>query len=250
MDRTAACNRAHPQPPRRTRNRRNDRPPHRQQAPAGEHQAGHYRAHRWHSLVRRRNNEGGVGGGERGRCRAHDCGSSFSVSGGASELTRIADGAARSARPCQGGRTNRGGNRLLLFSVLYGFWVANYVAFNGGVMRELAAEFLAHAEKQGATEPLIVGHRLVGTSLACTGDIAQGRAHHDRAVALYKTTEHRPLALRFGQDVRVAILSYRAMALWMLGYPKAALADTEQALADAREIDQATTLMYAFFHAA
>ena len=28
---------------------------------------------------------------------------------------------------------------LLLFSVLYGFWIANYVAFNGEVMRELAA---------------------------------------------------------------------------------------------------------------
>ena len=139
---------------------------------------------------------------------------------------------------------------LHLFSVLYGFWVANYVAFNGGVMRELAAEFLALAEKQGATEPLIVGHRLVGTSLACTGDIAQGRAHLDRAVALYNPTEHRPLALRFGQDVRVAILSYRAMALWMLGYPKAALVDTEQALTDAREIGQATTLMYALLHAA
>jgi predicted ATPase len=137
-----------------------------------------------------------------------------------------------------------------LFSVLYGFWVANYVAFNGGVMRELAAEFLALAEKQGTTEPLIVGHRLVGTSLACTGDIAQGRAHLDRAVALYNPTVHRPLALRFGQDVRVAILSYRAMALWMLGYPKAALADIEQALTDAREIGQATTLMYALAHAA
>ena len=98
--------------------------------------------------------------------------------------------------------------------------------------------------------PLIVGHRLVGTSLACTGDIAQGRAHLDRAVALYNPTEHRPLALRFGQDVRVAILSYRAMALWMLGYPKAALVDTEQALTDAREIGQATTLMYALLHAA
>ena len=34
-----------------------------------------------------------------------------SVSGGACELTRIADGAARSARPCQGGRTDRGGDR-------------------------------------------------------------------------------------------------------------------------------------------
>jgi tetratricopeptide (TPR) repeat protein len=139
---------------------------------------------------------------------------------------------------------------LLLFSVLYGFWIANYVAFNGEVMRELAAEFLALAERQGATVPLIVGHRLVGTSLACTGDIAPGRTHLDRAVALYNRTEHRPLALRFGQDVRVAILSYRAMALWMLGYPKAALADTEQALADAREIGQAATLMYALTHAA
>ena len=28
---------------------------------------------------------------------------------------------------------------LLLFSVLYGFWAASYVAFNGDVMRELAA---------------------------------------------------------------------------------------------------------------
>ena len=54
---------------------------------------------------------------------------------------------------------------LLLFSVLYGFWVANYVAFNGDVMRDLAAQFLALAEKQGATAPLMVAHRLMGTSL-------------------------------------------------------------------------------------
>jgi class 3 adenylate cyclase/predicted ATPase len=139
---------------------------------------------------------------------------------------------------------------LLLFSVLYGFWVANYVAFDGGMMRELSTEFLALAEKQRATMPLSVGHRLVGTSLACTGDIAQGRAHLDRAAALYNPTEHRPLALRFGQDVRVAILSNRALALWMLGYPTAALADTDQLLTDAREIGQAATVMYALFHAA
>ena len=40
---------------------------------------------------------------------------------------------------------------LLLFSVLYGFWVANLVAFNGDVMRELAVQFLALADKQTAT---------------------------------------------------------------------------------------------------
>jgi len=44
---------------------------------------------------------------------------------------------------------------LLLFSVLYGFWAANYVAFNGDAVRELAEQFRALAEKQGTTAPLL-----------------------------------------------------------------------------------------------
>ena len=60
---------------------------------------------------------------------------------------------------------------LLLFSVLYSFWVARFVAFNGDVMRDLAAQFLALAEKQGAAVPLMVGHRIMGISLLHTGDI-------------------------------------------------------------------------------
>ena len=138
---------------------------------------------------------------------------------------------------------------LLLFSVLYGFWVANYVAFNGDVCRDLAAQFLALAEKQEATVPLMIGRRLLGTSSLFTGDIAQGRAQYDQALALYDPGEHRALAARFGQDVRVAILSYRALALWILGYPAAALADLARAIDDAREIGQAATLMYALGHA-
>ena len=39
---------------------------------------------------------------------------------------------------------------LLLFSVLYGFWVANYVGFKGDVVCELATQFLALAKKQKA----------------------------------------------------------------------------------------------------
>ena len=139
-------------------------------------------------------------------------------------------------------------NPLLLFSVLYGFWVANYVAFNGNATLELAAQFLALAEKNGAIVPLMVGHRLMGTSLLSTGDIASGRAHYDQALALYDPAAHRPLATGFGQDVGVAILCYRSRNLWLLGYPEAALADAEHALKDAREIGQAGTLMYALGH--
>jgi predicted ATPase len=137
---------------------------------------------------------------------------------------------------------------LLLFSVFYGAWAASYVAFNGDVTRELAAQFVALAEKQGQTAPLMIGHRLMGTSLLLTGDIARGREHFDYAFALYDPAKHRPFATRFGQDIRVSILVYRALAQWMLGYPEAALADADRAVPDARESGHAGTLMYGQFH--
>ena len=90
-------------------------------------------------------------------------------------------------------------NPLLLFQVLEGFWQASYVAFNGDAMRERAAQFVTLAGKQGAIIPLIMGHRLMGVSLVWTGDLAGGRAHFDRAVALCDHAE-RPLATRTGKD--------------------------------------------------
>ena len=138
---------------------------------------------------------------------------------------------------------------LLLFSVLYGFWAANTLAFNGDVVRGLAAQYLALAERQGTTVPLMMGHRIMGTSLLFAGELAESRAHYNQALTLYAPAEHRPLAARFGQDVRVTILSFRSWTLWMLGYPEAALADTEHALNDARDIGQAATLLRALVHA-
>ena len=83
---------------------------------------------------------------------------------------------------------------LLLFSVLYGFWVANYIRFNSDALLDLATECLALAEKQGTMVPLMLGHRLMGTSLMCTGALAESRAHYDQAIAIYEPAEHRALA--------------------------------------------------------
>src|SRR5262249_57463205 len=95
---------------------------------------------------------------------------------------------------------------LLLFSVLYGFWVANLVAFDSDVCGDLATQFLALAEKDGATVPLMVGHQIMGISLQSTGDLTAGRAHYDQAIALYGSLEHRPLATRFAQHSKVVML--------------------------------------------
>jgi predicted ATPase len=137
---------------------------------------------------------------------------------------------------------------LLLFSVLYGFWLASYVGFNGDALRELAAHFLTLAEKQTATGPLMLGHRLVGLSLQSTGDITQGLTHFDRALALYDPVEHASLSTRFGQDGMVSILSNRALALLLLGYPDRALTDADRAVEYARDAGQAASLMFALFH--
>ena len=72
-------------------------------------------------------------------------------------------------------------------------------------VRDLAAQFLALAEKQKASSPLVmIGHRFMGVSSVMVGGIAKGRAQLDQAIALYDPAEHRPLATRFGQDPRVA----------------------------------------------
>jgi predicted ATPase len=133
---------------------------------------------------------------------------------------------------------------LLLFSVLHALWAANQVAFNGGALRELSAQFLALAEKRSVTALLMIGHRVTGATMTCIGDFVDGRAHCDRAIALYNPAEHRPLAMRFGQDNRVTALLYRSACLWALGYPEAALSDTDLAIKEARDVGQATTLMY------
>jgi class 3 adenylate cyclase/predicted ATPase len=132
----------------------------------------------------------------------------------------------------------------LLLSALFGQWIVNFISFNGDVARELAARFLAFGEKDGTAVPLMVGHRTVASTLALMGDLVEARSHYNKALALYRPSEHRRLMTRFGQDLRVTCLAFRSMASWLLGYPETALKDAGCALTEARLIEHAATLMF------
>src|SRR5690242_8548506 len=84
----------------------------------------------------------------------------------------------------------------------------------------------------------------MASTLALRGDIVDAKAHYDEALALYRPAEHRRLMTRFGQDLRVTCLAFRSMNAWLLGYPQAALDDADCALAEARQIEHAATLMF------
>jgi class 3 adenylate cyclase/tetratricopeptide (TPR) repeat protein len=132
----------------------------------------------------------------------------------------------------------------LLFSLLNGLWTANIVSFNGDAACSLAAEFLTRAESQNLAGPVADGYRLVGTSFLMTGDIEGGKERFDRGIGLRNPVGQDPLAASIGADAKVVMLGFRSVALWLLGYPKAALADADQALNRAREITPVGTLMH------
>ena len=135
---------------------------------------------------------------------------------------------------------------LLLFSVLsYGVFISSVGAFDGDVLRDVTAHILELAQRQLAPFPRVIGHNFVAFSSMLSGELADARAHFDQAVTLYDPDVHRHLGTRFGEDQNVPSLTYRGWALWLLGYPEAALRDTDSALKNAREIGQAATLMWA-----
>ena len=143
------------------------------------------------------------------------------------------------------GERSDGEDALLRFSVLYGQWTGNHSAGNLAKAVEVAKHFLVVAERQRLSAPLLMAHRVMGATLCLSGEFGAARRHLDRAVALYRPEEHRPLAARFGQDIGVAALGYRSLVLYRLGYPESALVDGDEALKGARDLGQAGTLLYA-----
>lgn len=138
---------------------------------------------------------------------------------------------------------------LALFAVLYGFWVASRMNFNAAGVKDLATQFLSLAEKQASTVPIMIGHMLVGISAVLTSELVDGRSHLERALALYEADAHRPLATRFGHDIRATAMSWRAMALWLLGETDDARDGAEETVAWARETGHVGSLMFALSHA-
>jgi class 3 adenylate cyclase/predicted ATPase len=86
--------------------------------------------------------------------------------------------------------------------------------------------------------------------LSLMGDLADGKQHYDRALAIYDPAEHRPLTTRSGRDVGVTLLSFRSSCEWQLGCPAASRNDAERAVTNARETGHTGTLMYALSRAA
>ena len=139
---------------------------------------------------------------------------------------------------------------LAYFAAGYGFWVSSHVAADHSTASLRADQFMARAQKQNDTTPFLIGYRIKGISLTMLGQVEAGRDELSRAINGYRPEIHRPLATRFAVDFGISALLYRGLAVWLLGYPEAALNDANEGLKGARELAQAGPLMHSLFHSA
>src|SRR5262249_55798409 len=93
-------------------------------------------------------------------------------------------------------------------------------------------------------------HRAVGTALFYLGATADAHTHFAQGIALYDSQQHRASAFLYGEDTGVVCHNFAAWALWHLGYPDQALAQSQQAVKLAQQSAHPFSLGFALNFAA
>jgi predicted ATPase len=133
-----------------------------------------------------------------------------------------------------------------LFPILYGQWAYHIVGGEWLKGHQLAKDFLGHAERNADRAMELVGHRILGLSLALhLGDLRAGREQIEQALALYEPGQDRFLAFRFGQDQRIAGLAFLSLILWLSGFPDRASQAIDRAMEAVEEINHLNSRGYA-----
>jgi predicted ATPase len=123
-----------------------------------------------------------------------------------------------------------------LFPVLWGLRLFYVARAELHTARELGEQLLSLAQRAHDATLLLEAHRALGDTLFYRGELARARAHLEQGATFYDPQQHYSHAFLYGQDPAVVCLSYTALALWLLGYPKQALEKGHAALTLAHEL--------------
>jgi predicted ATPase len=114
----------------------------------------------------------------------------------------------------------------------------------------LAQRFCGVAADRADPTDLLVGDRMIGTSLHYLGDQTDARRHIERMLTAYIAPVHRPHTIRFQFDQRVTARATLARILWLQGFPDQAMRTAQSNIEDALAIDHALSLCNALADAA
>jgi predicted ATPase len=108
--------------------------------------------------------------------------------------------------------------------------------------RALAEDLLRLSRLRNDAEGLVLGHYSSGTTLLATGKLVESRSHLEAALALYDPTSQRSLVDHAGFHPHAGARGRLGLVLLNLGFPDQALAQSNAAIAAARELAHPPTL--------
>jgi len=133
------------------------------------------------------------------------------------------------------------------FQALFGLWGHLWMGGKNDDALRLADEFLARSQALSQPVPLMVAHRVVGSTLLTIGDFQSSANHFAESIELSIGKGKQPLSNLYMVEPQAASLLLMSWDLWFLGYPDQSLSRVTEALALAQDLGHQYTLAFAHY---
>jgi class 3 adenylate cyclase/predicted ATPase len=135
------------------------------------------------------------------------------------------------------------------FQALYGLWGHSWMSGKNDEALNMANEFLSRSEASADAVPVMVAHRVMGSTLLSLGKFQQSRQHFEESIALSKRQADQSLYSRYMVEPQAASLLLLSWDFWALGYPAQSLSRVSEALTLAGKLAQPYTIAFANYMA-
>jgi predicted ATPase len=133
------------------------------------------------------------------------------------------------------------------FQALFGLWGHSWMGGKNDEALQMAEEFLARSQTLSDPVPLMMAHRVMGSTLLTIGEFQSSANHFEETIKLSTSKGKPPLYNLYMVEPQAASLLLLSWDLWFLGYPDQALSRVSEALALGEHLRQPYTVAFAHY---
>ena len=133
------------------------------------------------------------------------------------------------------------------FQALFGLWGHSWMGGKNDEALQMAEEFLTRSQALSDPVPLMVAHRVMGSTLLTIGNFQSSANHFEKAIKLSTSKGKPPLYNLYMVEPQAASLLLMSWDLWFLGYPDRALSRVSEALALGENLGHPYTVAFAHY---
>lgn len=133
------------------------------------------------------------------------------------------------------------------FQALFGLWGYCWMGGKNDDALHMADEFLSRSRALSDPVPLMVAHRVMGSTLLTVGDFQSSASHFEETIKLSISKGKQPLYNLYMVEPQAASLLLLSWDLWFLGYPDQSLSRVSEALALGQGLGHPYTVAFAHY---